>query len=91
MGIAEDVATALATPRVGKCKLAELIDELPDPEADALRLVLETYVQERDSGLAQHKRTFTQLFIIDLLRNNGYAIGLTTLKDHLGQVCSCVN
>ena len=88
MGIADDVAKQREVHKAARCKVGQVIDSLDEGE-DRSALVYAVARARTEAELPQNQRVFTASFIHRMLNNNGYSIGVTTVKDHLARKCAC--
>lgn len=76
MGLADRIHTAPKKRRSGlPCSVGDLLERLPDEDADALRHMLET--------------GWSQTAIYDAVTGEGHDIGRQTINRHRSQSCSC--
>ena len=88
MGIAEDVAKQKAVSKSALCKLGQVIAALDEGE-DRTALQYAVARARSEASLPQNQRVFTASFVHRLLTDNGYPVGVTTVKDHLSRKCAC--
>lgn len=80
MALVDRVRQGSKGPGTGlPCSVGTLLDQLPEPEADALREMLGT---PEDWGWPASS-------IYDALRDEGYRVGAQTINRHRGRKCKC--
>ena len=87
MGIAADVAKQKEA-KLAMCKLGQVIATLDEGE-DRTALQYAVTRARSEAELPQNQRVFTAAFVHRLLNDNGYSVGVTTVKDHLSRKCAC--
>lgn len=88
MGLSE----RLATPRVisgPKCTVGRLLDTIDSDDATAIREAIEKIRSIAPNIRKSRNEPYTARWLCDVLREEGYYIGDSTMSRHVSRRCSC--
>lgn len=70
-----------------RCPLGHLRDQLDIDTRESLDIYI--LAVEADRDIPNHRKVFTIAGLCEIIKDNGYTMGKTTVSDHLRKACVC--